>query len=165
MSSMESVARAEISQRRDGRRLTDGITGVCRGFLAAACAVDEACARRHALWLRDTTTYLEDQAAERDEAAAWERCFLAAVAFDDALPDTGSPVAELVQLMAQLAAPLPGEWLPFACVGEDGASYVAYHQDGRGRTTATLTAYGEVVPTSRVARGWRLPAAPAWSRA
>ncbi len=45
----------------------------------------------------------EDRAAERDDAAAWDACFLAATAFDDVLRETGSPTAELVKLMAQLA--------------------------------------------------------------
>lgn len=136
MSSMESIARAEISQGQAGRRFADTTTDRCRSFLAAARAVDEALAHRHTLWLSDATIYVEDQAAERDEAAAWERWFLAAVDFDDVVPDTGSASAELVKLMASIAAPLSGEWVRGACVGEDGRPAVACHHDGRGRVTA-----------------------------
>ena len=112
--------------------------------------------RRHALSLNPATTYAEDQAAERDEATAWETLFIAAITFDDVLPDTGSPATELIKLMASLAAPAPGAWIDGEC---DGG--VAYYSDGRGRVTAMLTAYGQVVPAPRVALGWPLPEAPA----
>ena len=143
---MKSLVRGEMHQRREGRRLTDALTEACRRFLTAARHLDEVSARRHGLWLSDTTTYAEDQAAEGEKSAAFEACFLAAVAFDDLLPFTGGSSAEMIKVMAQLAAPAPREWIRGGCSG-DGRTGVAYHDDGRGRTTAILTAYGQVIPT------------------
>lgn len=158
---VQLIVRAEIQHRRQRRRLTDAMTDACRGLVGAARALDEACERRHALWLSDATTFAEDQAAEAAESAAWERCFVAAITLDDVLPDPEQRAAEVIKVMAQLAARASEGWHQGGCVGGDGSTHVAYHDDGRGRVTATLTAAGEVVATRRIALGWPLPKAPA----
>ena len=72
----------------------------------------------------------------------------------------GNAPTGLIKLMASLAAPTAGGWTRGLCSGDYGRKAVAYHDDGRGLTTALLTAYGEVIPTSRVALGWPQPERP-----
>jgi hypothetical protein len=141
----ELTARDDISCRRHGQRLGDVAVAACRGFVEAARAVDNAVVARSAAQCRRELSADEDAQLETTEAGAWEALFIAALRFDDQLPDHAAPAAEWVKVSASIHARPEGEWRLWPCRGEDGTTYPAYFQDGRGRVEALLTADGDVI--------------------
>jgi hypothetical protein len=87
--------------------------------------------------LRRELTADEDPCLESVGAEAWERLALAALVFDDVLPDPESPTAERMQVDASLHAPLEAGWHLSPCRGEDGVTYPRVLV-GRTRTARPL---------------------------
>jgi hypothetical protein len=160
MSAMAILARQEIQERRDGRRLTGTITKASRVLLERAGAVDEAMERARLPQCRQETTADEDERLERDQAECWEALYVAAVEFDALLANLASPFADRVLWYASMHKPLDGGWTSYRAQSSDGQSFAALYQDGRGRPIAALTDEGEVVATGWQCWAGPLPAAP-----
>lgn len=141
----ELAARSDVQARRHGQRLAQAMTVASRAYLQAARAVDAGVERRNTAQRRRELTATEDALVERTEAEAWEALFVAAVRFDDVLPDHEFPAAEYVKVLASIHAPAEPQWSLWPCRSEDGTTYPAYYIDGRGRIAALLTDEGEVV--------------------
>lgn len=162
----ELTARTDIHHRRHGQRLTEAAVEACRRYVEAGRAVDDALIARSVGQHRHDLTANEDAQLEATEAGAWESLFIAALGFDDVLPDQGSPAAEWVKVAASIHAPAEPMWSLWPCRGEDGSTYPAYFSDGRGRVAALLTADGEVIAGVWAChRGLRLPITPLKSSA
>ena len=142
MSSMATLARLEIKERRDSRRLTATVTAAGRALVECAVAVDAALDQSFLPRCRQETTAEEDERLERGQASAFEAFYLAATSWDTLVGNTSSPFADDVLLYAQLLGPLESGWTAYA--NPDGSRF---YQDGRGRPIAMLTADGTIVAT------------------